>query len=208
MLIAFACSSCSAPESVKKQEDPIDRPQASTSLESDSELIPTDDDTDKASEYSVHTTPTEPFLPNHLYIPSINVFARIMPVGVTENGQMDVPRDTDIVGILQPGVLPGAKGIVNIDGHVDSYTGPAIFFNLKKLIPGDIIIVSNNTGQRLTYVIDSVESFKTAEAPLERIFGDSDESRLNLITCTGKYSRKKKEHEMRLVVFAKLLNET
>ncbi|WMT42698.1 class F sortase [Paenibacillus sp. D2_2] len=121
MLIAFTCSSCSAPDSAQIQKAPTDFPQASSKVATDSNLIQTDD-SHKASEYSVHTPPTEPFLPNHLYIPSINVFARIMPVGVTENGQMDVPEDTNIAGILQPGVLPGAKGNVNMDGHVDSYT--------------------------------------------------------------------------------------
>ncbi|MNN68889.1 hypothetical protein D3C81_1846310 [compost metagenome] len=50
----------------------------------------------------------------------------------------------------------------------------------------------------------SVEIFKPSEAPIERIFGPTDEIHLNLITCTGKYSRKRKEHEERLVVFAKL----
>lgn len=207
MLIALACSSCSAPETRNKAEKQTDLPQTSTQSESNSEII-RPNHLEKTSEDAVHTAPIDPFLPNHLYIPSINVFAQIMPVGVTEDGRMDVPKDTEIVGILQPGVLAGAKGNVIMDGHVDSYTGPAIFFNLKKLRPGDTIIVSNKTGQRLSYVVESVESFITAEAPLERIFGDTDEHRLNLITCTGKYSRKKKEHEMRLVVFAKLQNGT
>ncbi|MEF2967158.1 class F sortase [Paenibacillus sp. M1] len=92
-----------------------------------------------------------------------------------------------------------------MDGHVDSYTGPAIFFDLKKLQPGDAIIVRNRKSDRsLIYRVESVEAFNTSEAPIERIFGETDEIRLNLITCTGKYSRKKKEHEKRLVVFAKL----
>ncbi|MNJ81728.1 hypothetical protein D3C77_806690 [compost metagenome] len=57
---------------------------------------------------------------------------------------------------------------------------------------------------QLTYRVESVESFLTSEAPIERIFGDTNDIRMNLITCTGRYSRKKKEHEKRLVVFAKL----
>ncbi|WP_069188396.1 class F sortase [Paenibacillus sp. GM2] len=205
-LIALACSSCSAPETRNTAEKQTDLPQTSAQSQSNNEIIEPNPPA-KTSENAVHNAPVEPFLPHHLYIPSINAFAQIMPVGVAEDGRMDVPEDTEVVGILQPGVLAGGQGNVIMDGHVDSYTGPAIFFNLKKLRPGDTIIVSNKTGQRLIYAVESVETFITAEAPLERIFGDTDEYRLNLITCTGKYSRKKKEHEMRLVVFAKLQNE-
>ncbi|MNM64889.1 Sortase family protein [compost metagenome] len=144
------------------------------------------------------------FLPDRLIIPAIHVDTKLKPVTVLENGQVDVPRDTDIAGILYPGILPGQKGNVIIDGHVDSYTGPAVFFHLKKLLPGNDIILTGAGGWKLTYEVESVEVFKPAEAPLERIFGPSGNRRLNLITCTGRYSRKKKEHEHRLVIFAKL----
>lgn len=146
----------------------------------------------------------KPIMPTQLSIPAIKVNAKIEQVTLLSNGQMDVPKDTNIAGILYPGILPGAKGNVIIDGHVDSYIGPAIFFKLKKLKQGDEIIVSNSDGRKLTYIVETVESFTTAEAPLERIFGKSTEARMNLITCTGRYSRKKQEHEKRLVVFTKL----
>lgn len=146
----------------------------------------------------------KPIMPTQLSIPAIKVNAKIEQVTLLSDGQMDVPKDTNIAGILYPGILPGAKGNVIIDGHVDSYIGPAIFFKLKKLKQGDEIIVSNSDGRKLTYIVEIVESFTTAEAPLERIFGKSTEARMNLITCTGRYSRKKQEHEKRLVVFTKL----
>lgn len=147
----------------------------------------------------------KPFMPTHLIIPAIHVSAKIVPVGLLKDGQMAVPKETNLVGMLQPGILAGQKGNMIFDGHVDSYTGPAIFFNLKKLKHGDRIIVRNKkTGRQLTYTVESVEIYATSEAPEEKIFGETDDSRLNLITCTGKYSRKKKEHEKRLVVYTKL----
>ncbi|WP_239712967.1 class F sortase [Paenibacillus sp. 19GGS1-52] len=149
----------------------------------------------------------KPFLPTSLVIPAIGVSAQIQPVAVLTNGQIGVPKETDLVGISYPGVLPGEQGNVILDGHVDSYTGPAVFFNLKKLKRGDAIIVSNNSGRKLTYLVESVEIFVTSEAPLKRIFGETKDPRLNLITCTGRYSRKKKEHEKRLIVFTKLEGE-
>ncbi|MFF2911856.1 class F sortase [Paenibacillus sp. NPDC057934] len=156
--------------------------------------------------HSAPPLPEKPFMPTQLSIPAIEVTAEIEPVAVLPSGQMGVPESTDLVGISYPGVRPGSKGNVVLDGHVDSYTGPAVFFKLKKLKPGDSIIVSDNV-HKLTYTVESVEIYPTEQAPLERIFGDTTEHRLTLITCTGKYSRKKKEHEKRLVVFTKQKGE-
>ncbi|MNE41578.1 Sortase family protein [compost metagenome] len=153
---------------------------------------------------SDHHSELKPFLPTKLVIPTIKVSAKIFPVGVLADGQMDIPKSTEVVGILHPGVLAGAKGNMVMDGHVDSYTGPAIFYRLKYLKPGDAMIVYDDKKQQLTYRVQSVETFLTSEAPIDRIFGDTENVQLNLITCTGRYSRKKKEHEKRLVIFAKL----
>jgi LPXTG-site transpeptidase (sortase) family protein len=150
----------------------------------------------------------EGIIPDNLYIPAVRIHAIVEPVSISENGQMGVPQSTDRVGYLSSGVLPGAIGNAIMDGHVDNYKGPAVFFHLKKLKKGDRVIVDNYKGCHIQFVVESVEIFKTSEAPLQKIFGQVNESRLNLITCTGKYSRKRKEHEARLVVFTKRLTET
>jgi len=142
-------------------------------------------------------------VPSRLYIPSIGLHADIEPVGVLDNGQMDVPKSTDNVGYLTNGILPGAVGNAVMDGHVDHYKGPAVFFRLRTLKKGDEVIVKNEKGHFVTFVVEAVETYKTSEAPIPRIFGPSADPRLNLITCTGKYSRKKKEHQERLVVYTK-----
>jgi len=115
---------------------------------------------------------------------------------------MGVPKGTDNVGYLSNGVLPGAVGNAVMDGHVDSYVGPAVFFPLRNLSKGDVVIVKDAKGKAIEFAVEAVETYKTADAPIARIFGPTNESRLNLITCTGKYSRKKREHLERLVVYA------
>ncbi|UVI27458.1 class F sortase [Paenibacillus spongiae] len=148
--------------------------------------------------------PLKGVTPVRLYIPAVRIHAKLEPVSVTDKGQMDVPRSTERVGYLaSPGTLPGAAGNAVMDGHVDTYNGPAVFFGLKKLKKGDAVVVKGSKGEKVTFVVESVETFKNGEAPIQKIFGSTDEARLNLITCAGKYSRSKKEHEARLVVFAK-----
>jgi LPXTG-site transpeptidase (sortase) family protein len=149
---------------------------------------------------------TNGIIPVRLYIPSLDLHATVEPVGVS-NGRMEVPRSTEKVGYLSNGVLPGSVGNAVMDGHVDNYKGPAVFFRLKKLKNGDTIIVKNEKGYAITFVVDSVKIYKVNEAPIKKIFGPANEPRLNLITCTGKYSRKKREHEARLVIFTKRISE-
>ncbi|MBB6729324.1 class F sortase [Cohnella zeiphila] len=145
------------------------------------------------------------FTPNRLLIPSVRIDAAVEPVGVLPNGQMDAPVSSQKAGILVPGVKPGQPGNAIIAGHEDNYRGPALFYPLKKLKAGDPVLVMNGKGRYLVFEVVSVETYKTDKAPIDRIFGAAGEPRLNLITCTGKFDRKLKEHEKRLIVFTRLL---
>jgi len=145
----------------------------------------------------------EGIVPAQLSIPTLEIDAIIEPVSITESGQMDVPARTERVGILTNGVLPGMVGNAVIDGHVDNHTGPAVFFRLKNIKRGDIVSIKNEEGCKIDFMVESIEIFKTSDAPISKIFGSSKEPRLNLITCTGKFDRKNQEYSERLVVFAK-----
>lgn len=142
--------------------------------------------------------------PSHISIPAVHIEARTEPVEFLKNGQMDVPARTDRVGYLASGVLPGAAGNAVMDGHVDTYTGPAVFYPLKKLKKGDSVYIFNAKGYKLRFIVKSVNYYPTADAPVGTIFGPSSEHGLNLITCAGRYSRSRHEHEGRLVVYTKL----
>ncbi|WP_019121343.1 class F sortase [Brevibacillus massiliensis] len=145
--------------------------------------------------------------PARLQIPSIKLNAPVEPVGVLKNGQMGVPKAFDRVGILMPWTKPGENGSAVIAGHLDHYTGPAVFYGLKKLKPQDKVIVSDKNGRKLNFVVKSVEFFPPAKAPRQRVFGESDTPRLNLITCAGKFNKKTQQHSLRLVVFTQLAEE-
>ncbi|MFE6076576.1 class F sortase [Paenibacillus sp. NPDC057886] len=143
--------------------------------------------------------------PVRLCIPSVNLSAPVVPVGTQKDGRLGVPKSSKIAGYYAEGVLPGEPGNALIAGHVDDYKGPGIFYPLKKLKPGAFILLFDEGNRHLIYQVESVESYFTKEAPLDRIFGQTDDFRLNLITCTGKYNRAKQEHEQRLIVYTKLI---
>lgn len=143
--------------------------------------------------------------PVRLCIPSVELSTKIVPVHVMPDGRLGVPKSSQVAGLFVDGVMPGQRGNALISGHVDNYKGPAVFYPLKKLQPGAYIFLFDEKNNYLMYEVMEVESYFTKDAPLQRIFGDTSEYRMNLITCTGKYNRNKKEHEQRLVVYTRLV---
>jgi hypothetical protein len=90
-------------------------------------------------------------------------------------------------------------------GHLDSKTGPAVFYRLEDLVPGDEIFTMTADGQELRFIVLSSETYDVADAPLERIFGDADRPHLNLITCDGAFDRSIRQYDKRLVVFTEFV---
>lgn len=165
-------------------------------------------DQKKFEELAVVQEPdVEPLTPAALTIPSLEINADVISVGLLEDGAMEVPENVNEVGWFEPGIKPGQIGNAVLAGHVDSYEGPAIFFELRDLQKGDEIIVTGEKGEELTFAVTSLESYATDAAPIEKIFGPSDSRHLNLITCTGSFNRDSGEYPDRLVVYTELVKD-
>lgn len=145
--------------------------------------------------------------PSRLVVPSLEVDAPVIEVGQLENGQMGVPDDGEEVGWYEPGTMPGGSGNSVLAGHVDDLEGPAVFATLTEVEIGDQIFVYDESGEELIFEVDRIESYPFDDAPLSEIFGRTDEQRLNLITCTGIYNPDTRNHDERLVVYSKLVQE-
>ncbi|MFC7320231.1 class F sortase [Halobacillus campisalis] len=152
----------------------------------------------------INNQPAQGVVPASLEIPSINVSASITPEGLTNSGGMEVPDNDVDVGWFEPGTKPGNKGNAVLAGHVDSYQGPAVFFELDELKAGDEVILTGTDGSVLTFTVREVIAYPRNEAPIETIFGSSDSRSLNLITCTGLFDSEAQTHQDRLVVYTEL----
>src|SRR5579862_3543761 len=82
-------------------------------------------------------TESRPPPPVQLIIPGIHVNAPVEAVGITPDGSMDVPSQWNDAAWFEPGYRPGEDGNAVIVGHLDSLTGPALFWDLGKLKLGD-----------------------------------------------------------------------
>lgn len=145
-------------------------------------------------------------VPLRLKIPRIGVNARVEPVDLEADGSMGTPSGPWTVGWWDRGFLPGQPGSAVIDGHVDyRNVGPAVFWRLDNLRPGDLIQITMPGDAVLTFVVDQTAVYTADEsAPVARIFAPSDVPRLNLITCTGTFDPSSRSYDRRLVVFSKL----
>ena len=74
-----------------------------------------------------------------------------------------------------------------IVGHVDTKTGPSVFYNLGKLHPGDLIEVARADESVVVFRVDTVEHFPKDQLPAERIYGHDGPPGLRLITCGGQF---------------------
>lgn len=144
-----------------------------------------------------------PGLPVRLRIPRIGVDAAVEHVGLTEDGDMASPAAWENAGWYRNGPRPGEEGNAVIDGHLDSYTGTAVFWDLRELRPGDEVEVEGDDGIIRVFRVTGSRSY-AANDPSARveIFGDADGVRLNLITCEGAWSTE--GYSERLVVFTEL----
>ena len=139
-------------------------------------------------------------LPVHLKIPKLKVDANILQMGLTTDRDMEAPEKIEDVGWYKHGPRPGDIGAAVIDGHL-GVGEPGVFVDLHKLQKGDTILVIDEKGQTISFVVREKRIYNRDERPNE-VFVSSDGAHLNLITCTGTWDENLKGIPDRLVVFA------
>lgn len=144
-----------------------------------------------------------PRSPVRVRIPSQGIDAQIVPVGITPSGEMEAPAGYDEVGWYRHGARPGEPGRAVLAGHLDSRDGPAVFFQLGSLQPGDTIEVEfdDGAGPRV-FTVRELAQYPTRDAPLADIFGPLDRPELVLITCAGDFQGPESGYSERVIVYA------
>ncbi len=146
-------------------------------------------------------------LPLSVDIPAISVRSDLLRLGVTADGAMQVPSLTTSAGEAawyEYSATPGQVGTSVIEGHVDSYRGPAVFFRLGALRPGDVIDVRLADGVTAIFKVTGVRRYSKAQFPARIIYGPAHYAALRLITCGGSFDRATGHYLSSTVVFASL----
>lgn len=149
--------------------------------------------------------PLPPAQPTRIRIPAVSIDAPIMNVGLDSRGVIAAPplEKAGEAAWFKDSVSPGARGSSVIVGHVDNESGPAVFYSLGALKKGSTIDVVRDDGTTAIFTIYGIEVFTKAEFPGKRVYGDTKDPELRVITCGGTYS-KGSGYSGNVVVFARM----
>ena len=141
-------------------------------------------------------------LPARLMVPTIGLNARIAPVGLSADGEMDVPGSAGEVGWYELGPRPGERGNAVLIGHNVWEGRVAAFAALGRLRVGDRVTVATSPPSHFNYAVEKITTYRADAAPIAEVFGPSNDPLLTLITCAGRPDARG-EYPDRLVVTAR-----
>ncbi|MFD5095269.1 class F sortase [Amycolatopsis thailandensis] len=141
--------------------------------------------------------------PARLTIPAIGLDqAGLVPLTLGAAGELQAPGRFSDVGWYEAGPVPGDPGPAVLAAHVDSRSGPAPFFRLRELRPGDEVRVARSDGADVVFRVDSVRRYPKDEFPTQAVYGPAPGSALRLITCGGSFDAAKRSYRDNVVVYA------
>ena len=144
--------------------------------------------------------------PVSLAIPSIGVKTKgIVDLTLDKNGKLQAPTDFAKAGWYAAGPTPGEFGPAVIGAHVDSKSGPAVFYRLGSLKKGAMVSVVREDGSTARFVVDRVARYSKTDFPTSTVYGDTQgRAELRLITCGGAFDRSTGHYVDNIVAFAHL----
>jgi hypothetical protein len=141
--------------------------------------------------------------PSRVAIPAIGVDAAIVRLGVNPDGTLEVPADFGVAGWYRLGPKPGELGSAVIVGHVDSNSGPAVFYRLGRLGLGARVRVSWRADASVLFSVYAVREYAKSAFPTSLVYGQTRRPELRLVTCGGRFDEQSGHYLDNVVVFAR-----
>ncbi|MER5782767.1 class F sortase [Streptomyces mobaraensis] len=150
--------------------------------------------------------PLPPVTPVRVRIPEIKVDAPLRGLRLLPDGSLASPPqdDKNLAGWYEAGTAPGAIGTAVVAGHVDTPTGPAVFYNLGALKKKDLVEIVRADGRTAVFTIDAIEVYDRGDFPSRKVYGASGRAELRVITCGGGFSEERHAYLGNVVVYAHL----
>jgi Sortase domain len=148
-------------------------------------------------------------VPVRLQIPSIGVDTGLQRLGRDGHGAVEVPEGPhrwEMAGWYAGagGTRPGDPGSAVLLGHVDSASGPAVFYRLRELRPGDQVEVVRADRTVVRFTVDGVERYPKARFPTDDVYYPTLTPKLRLVTCGGSFDPLRGHYRSNVIVFASL----
>jgi sortase (surface protein transpeptidase) len=143
--------------------------------------------------------------PVRIEIPKIGVASSLVRLGRAADKTVEVPAQWGQAGWYAPGTRPGDPGSAVILGHVDSKRGPAVFFRLRELRPGDQVRVVRADGSTVRFAVARTAQYGKTRFPTDEVYYPTLTPALRLVTCGGSFDATAGHYRSNLIVFATLV---
>ena len=140
--------------------------------------------------------------PVRLRIPAVRIDTPLQRLGRAADSTVEVPRDVGVAGWFADGPRPGQNGPAVILGHVDSRTGPGVFYPLAGLAAGTEVLVDRADGSTVAFRVSGVVTVPKSGFPTDQVYGPTLQSSLRLVTCGGPFDRAAGSYRDNVIVSA------
>jgi sortase (surface protein transpeptidase) len=139
--------------------------------------------------------------PTRVRIARIGVDSPLVVLGLDRAGRLQAPKEYGRAGWYGDGTVPGEVGPAVLAGHVDSKSGPAVFYRLHELRPGDTVQVWRGA-DLVKFRVTAVTRHPKDRFPTAEVYGPTPAAELRLVTCGGQFDRRRGHYRDNVVVFA------
>ncbi|WP_372595643.1 class F sortase [Actinotalea sp.] len=148
---------------------------------------------------------TERPAPVRVTVPSLGIDVPVDPVGIQDDGQMEIPPMAERAGWYRFGSAPGdASGTSVIAAHVDSIASAGLgpFARLRDLAVGSEVTVDLGDGATARYTVDEVRRVPKTDVAWNQVFVRDGAPQLALITCGGTWQPEVRHYSDNVIVLA------
>lgn len=138
--------------------------------------------------------------PTELRILKIAVDTKLESLSLDIHGSLIPPSFKD-AGWYSAGTAPGDVGPAVIAGHIDSRSGPSVFYRLHELRSGDKVSVLRG-GKWINFTVVATNRYPKSAFPTAAVYGPTPTPQLRLITCGGSFDVSKGSYVDNVVVYA------
>jgi len=141
-------------------------------------------------------------VPVRLRIPSLGVDTRLQRLGLAADGTIAAPTRWETAGWYGKGPRPGQPGPAIIVGHVDSRSGPAVFFRLAQVSPGAAVLVDRADGSTASFRVSGRQQVAKSQFPADLVYSPQLQTVLRLVTCGGVFDTAAGHYRDNIIVTA------
>lgn len=147
-------------------------------------------------------------IPTAIDVAAIGVSSALSVLGLSPDGTLAVPSSFGRAGWYEHSAQCGQAGPTVVLGHVDSYTGPGVFFRLGALRPGDSVVLRCANGDSERFRITGVREYQKAAFPSMEVYGPTMLPTIRLVTCGGRFDHASGHYLSNVVAFGQLAGRT